>query len=151
MVEEFLINNLPSVLFYSWLILGTVFLFVELAMPGFLGFVSCSLGCFVAAIAAYAAVSAFWQCWVALGVAAASFMALWMFVASKQNRSLYQTNVHSLIGQEAIVLEMITKDAPGRIKVRGEEWVAITHGSSILEPTKKVRIKAVDGNMLIVG
>lgn len=150
MVEEFLINNLFAVLFYSWLIVGTIFLFVELALPGFLGFVSCSLGCFAAAAAAYVEISVYWQCWLALGVAAASFALLWMVVSSKKPSALYRTNVHSLIGQEATVLEPISLGVSGRIKIRGEEWGAVTHGSRKLEPTETVRIKAIDGNMLIV-
>ncbi len=151
MIEYVLINNFSSMLFYTWLLSGTLFLFIELAMPGFLGFVSCSFGCFAAALGAHWGVSPFWQCWIALSIAVLSFLFLCVLVRTKKNTSLYQTNAHSLIGQEAVVTETITKDRPGRVKIRGEEWVAITHASSILEPTQKVRIKALDGNMLIVG
>ena len=151
MIEYVLFNNFAATLFYAWLIIGTLFLFIELAMPGFLGFVSCSFGCFAAAMAAHYSVSAFWQCWIALAVASLSFLFLWGVVQGKKNTSLYQTNAHSLIGQEAIVTEEVSKNRPGRVKIKGEEWVAITHGSSILEPTQTVRIKALDGNMLIVG
>lgn len=151
MIEYVLFNNLASTLFYTWLIVGTLFLFIELAMPGFLGFVSCSFGCFAAAFAAHYDVGPFWQCWIALGVAGLSFLCLWLIIETKKNSSLYLTNAHSLIGQEAIVTETITRSRTGRVKIKGEEWVAITHSSSIMEPTQTVRIKALDGNMLIVG
>ncbi len=151
MLENALLANLTAVLFYAWLIIGTLFLFIELAMPGFLGFVSCSFGCFAAAFATHYQVSPFWQCWIALGIAGISFLILWGIVESKKSTSLYKTNAYSLIGQDAIVTEEVSKSRAGRVKIKGEEWVAITHGSSILEPTQKVRIKALDGNMLIVG
>ena len=151
MIEYILFTNLSATLFYTWLIVGTLFLFIELAMPGFLGFVSCSFGCFAAAFGAHCGIHPFWQCWIALAIAALSFLFLWAVVRTKKNTSLYLTNAHSLIGQEAVVTEEIAKNRAGRVKIRGEEWVAITHGSSILEPTQTVRIKALDGNMLIVG
>ena len=68
MFEINLPEHLPNVIFYSWLLAGTLFLFVELAMPGFLGFVSCSFGCLAAAAASYYDISLLWQCWIAIAV-----------------------------------------------------------------------------------
>lgn len=59
-----------------------------------------------------------------------------------------KTNVDSVIGQEGEVTIEITDNTVGRVKLRSQEWSAIS-----IEPIKvgeKIRVLDVEGNKLIV-
>lgn len=59
-----------------------------------------------------------------------------------------KTNVDSIIGQEGIVTTPIALNGVGRIKLRTQEWSAVS--SEELEEGVKVRVLDVEGNKLIV-
>ena len=59
-----------------------------------------------------------------------------------------KTNVDSVIGQEGVVTTPIPSNGIGRIKLRSQEWSAIS--SEVLEEGDKIRVLDVDGNKLIV-
>ncbi|NDD55839.1 hypothetical protein EBZ39_18565 [bacterium] len=96
-----MLEHISTALCYGWLVIGILFLVVELHMPGFLGFVSCALGCGAAAAGAYFQIALFWQCWIAVGAAGLSFAALWLIFAKPARHEAYRSNVHGLIGKQA--------------------------------------------------
>jgi membrane-bound ClpP family serine protease len=60
------------------------------------------------------------------------------------------TNVEALIGQEALVMEMIEgKSKRGLVKIGGETWSAISEEGRI-EQDEVVRVKGVEGNKVLV-
>ena len=59
-----------------------------------------------------------------------------------------KTNVDSVIGQEGIVTTPIVVNSVGRIKLRSQEWSAISDED--VELGQKVRVLDVEGNKLIV-
>lgn len=62
-----------------------------------------------------------------------------------------QTNVEALIGKKGIVIEdIIPHQKVGRIKIEGEDWMAISVDQEITEGTL-VKILGVDGAKLIVS
>ena len=61
-----------------------------------------------------------------------------------------ETNVFALIGKEAIVTSTIIKDGSGVLKIRGDEWTALSENNSTIEAGNKVIILKIDGNKLIV-
>ena len=67
------------------------------------------------------------------------------------NQEREKTNVDSLIGQNAVVLEEInTIKATGRVEVNGMEWSAKTEHTEIIEVNTVVSIKGIQGVKLIV-
>ena len=60
------------------------------------------------------------------------------------------TNVEALIGQEALVMQMIEgKSKPGLVKIGGETWSAISEEGR-LDQDDVVRVKGVVGNKVLV-
>lgn len=59
-----------------------------------------------------------------------------------------KTNVDSVIGQEGTVTTLIPSNGVGRIKLRTQEWSAVSDES--VEVGQKVRVLDVEGNKLIV-
>jgi len=69
----------------------------------------------------------------------------------KPKAGLVETNVYALIGREAIVVEEINSSKNiGRVKIRGEEWGALSQDSSIIPIGSKVNVHEVSGNKVIV-
>ncbi|MBX5438814.1 MAG: NfeD family protein [Thermoflavifilum sp.] len=64
---------------------------------------------------------------------------------------LVETNVYALIGMVCRVIEDIDPDAhTGRVKVRGEEWGAMSHNAQKIPAGSKVKVLNISGNKLIV-
>jgi len=59
-----------------------------------------------------------------------------------------KTNVDSVIGQEGTVIGEITPNTIGRVKLRSQEWSAISKES--IKVDEKVRVLDVEGVKLIV-
>jgi membrane protein implicated in regulation of membrane protease activity len=60
------------------------------------------------------------------------------------------TNVEALIGQEALVMQIIEgKSKPGLVKIGGETWSAISEEGRI-DQDEVVRVKGVVGNKVLV-
>lgn len=60
------------------------------------------------------------------------------------------SNAEALIGREGIIIEPITAEKPGYVKVDGDEWRAVSaNGESIVKGTV-VRIKAMDSIIVTV-
>jgi membrane protein implicated in regulation of membrane protease activity len=62
-----------------------------------------------------------------------------------------RTNVDALIGKSGFVTESIDHlHGSGRVKIGGELWRAITQNDSPVEIGRKVTVREVEGNKLIV-
>lgn len=59
-----------------------------------------------------------------------------------------KTNVDSIIGQEGFVISRITENTVGRVKLRAQEWSAISDED--IEVDEKIRVLDVEGVKLIV-
>jgi membrane protein implicated in regulation of membrane protease activity len=59
-----------------------------------------------------------------------------------------KTNVDSIIGQEGFVISKITENTVGRVKLRAQEWSAISDED--IEVDEKIRVLDVEGVKLIV-
>lgn len=68
------------------------------------------------------------------------------------NQRREKTNVDSLIGQKAVVLEQIDPlRSVGRVEINGMEWSARTEDMGIvIEPGEIVEVQAVQGVKLVV-
>ncbi|MCR5502970.1 MAG: NfeD family protein [Lachnospiraceae bacterium] len=135
-----------------WIVLLVVLLGVELATMG-LTTIWFAGGALVAAIAS--ALGA--PVWLSAGLFVVVSAVLLFFtrpVAMKHfNNRLTRTNVDSVIGTHAIVIEEINNlKGEGRVKVDGKEWSARSADESAVIPKDAVvEVKEVSGVKLIVG
>ena len=83
-------------------------------------------------------------------VSAGSLLACRPLVAKLQQRRADPTNGDRNIGRTATVLEPITPDRPGRVRLDGVDWAARVHGSVSLQPGQLCRVFDIQSTVLIV-
>ncbi len=137
---------------HFWLIAGFILLILEVFTPAFVMAIF-GLACFITAPFAGYGCSLTIQL-IVFGVACAilafSIRPL-VLKGLERNSSQYSTNVDALVGQTGCVIETIQPSArAGRVKIGGEDWRAVTDDESNLEVGRKVRIKGIDGNKVVV-
>lgn len=64
------------------------------------------------------------------------------------NKNVTKTNIDMIIGKIGIVTKEINELSPGRVKVSGKEWMAISN--SHIDEGKKVRVLKIEGAKIIV-
>lgn len=61
-------------------------------------------------------------------------------------------NVGGLVGKQALVTKEIQRDSlKGRVRIEGEDWIAITEEEEIFSSESHVIVKGISGTKLIVG
>jgi len=68
----------------------------------------------------------------------------------KVNKDVKLSNIDAMIGKKAIVLETVTNDNYGLVKVDGEVWSAKLYSNKIVYKGDIVIIKGVEGVKLLV-
>jgi membrane protein implicated in regulation of membrane protease activity len=135
---------------YLWLSAALVLLLLELGSPGLFFFLSFAVGCALAALGAFIGVSFIFQCLACIIASVVTLLTLrYYFAGHQQHKS--KTNTDALVGHIALVTEPIGVHEPGRVKVRGEEWVAICVTSSGLQRNTLVKVVRIEGNKLVVS
>ena len=71
-------------------------------------------------------------------------------VARYLKRNESKTNVDSLLGEIATVTKDILPDDRGEVKIKGQDWLAISADNKQIESGKKVSVLAIEGAKLIV-
>lgn len=133
-----------------WLVLFVVLLVVEIATMG-LTTVWFAGGALIAFFAAYIHWGIGLQIVLFLAVSILLLVLTRPIAVKYFNQEREKTNVDSLIGQNAVVLEEInTIKATGRVEVNGMEWSAKTEHTEIIEVNTVVSIKGIQGVKLIV-
>ena len=133
-----------------WLVLFVVLLVVEIATMG-LTTIWFAGGALIAFIAAYIHLGIGLQIVLFLAVSILLLVLTRPIAVKYFNQEREKTNVDSLIGQNAVVLEEInTIKATGRVEVNGMEWSAKTEHTEIIEVNTIVSIKGIQGVKLIV-
>ena len=126
---------------FFWLITGAVLLLAEIAVPGFILFFF-GVGALLILITVKIIsplTEIFWLqllIWIAYSVVLLFFLRN-RFSGTFKGR-IFQTEKESWIGQEALVIDRIKPEAPGRIKFRGTTWTA--HSEASIGKGKTVRI-----------
>ena len=60
------------------------------------------------------------------------------------------TNLMAVVGKKGIVLNKISPYKPGMIKVKGEDWTAVSKTNETIEAGCEVEVVAVEGVKLVV-
>jgi len=137
---------------FFWLIAAVLLVLLELVFSGFV------LLCFGFAAFATSIISLVGD---ALELQILSFIVFTViaFVAirpfflkrMKPKEGFVETNVYALIGAEAKVVEEINPDSGvGRVKIRGEEWGAVSKNSTSIPVGSIVKVIEISGNKVIV-
>lgn len=134
---------------YSWLAVGLFFVLAEIGTPGLFYFLSFAFGSFCGACIAFLGYSIYTQCLSAIVISLISFALLRRYV-SPLGKTKHKTNIDALVNQKALVIQTINPNDVGRIKIKGEEWPAITTLNTSFAPHSLVTIIGVQGNKLIV-
>lgn len=144
-----------------WMLVALLLILVEIFTPGF-AFACFSIGClFSCILSAFSHDALNWQIAIFIVTSLLSFIfvrpfALKILSKRAERKGNYQSNMESLIGREAIVIEKIPAEDVGRVKVDGDTWQAvIARGENddmrrdILEG-EKVEIVSYDSIILTV-
>ncbi|MCB1229653.1 MAG: NfeD family protein [Verrucomicrobiae bacterium] len=135
-----------------WLITAVILFILEIFFSDFL-LATLGAACLAAAVTAGMGASFAWQLgtFVAASIAALALlrpaMKRWMYRTSDPAK----TNHHAMIGQRGTVTDAVgDTDNPGRVKIGGEEWRAVSESTEALEPGTRVEIVAIDSATVIV-
>lgn len=137
---------------HIWLILGIIFIIIEIFDPAFF-FLSLGSGAIITGLLALLPFVERHLWLQILLFAIISFIAF-LFMRRFGKRVLVnpgpETNVFALKGKIAYVTEAIPGDGTGRARVGSEEWVAATADHSAIAEGAKVEVLSISGNKLIV-
>jgi membrane protein implicated in regulation of membrane protease activity len=112
-----------------WLILLITFIIVELATYWLTTF-CLAVGCLAALIACLAGANLTWQICLLAVVALVTFVVAGPYFrrryAKGADKAKKLSNMDALIGRKATVVQDISKDHPGRVKIDGDNWLAVS-------------------------
>ena len=137
---------------HIWVIIALIFVIVEIFTTGFA--VMCiSVGCLFGAVASSMDFELKWQLLAFAVGTALAFLTIRPIVCKLLYRKTKEvkTNVDALIGRRALVTERIDGELhPGRVKVDGDDWKAISSETTPLEVGEPVEIIAINSVILTV-
>lgn len=137
---------------HVWIILGIIFVIIEIFDPVFF-FIALGIGAIGTGLLSFLG---FVENNIPLQVI---LFALLSFIAFLFTRKIGkkilrnaggETNVFALKGKVGFVTAAIPAEGKGRVKVGGEEWVAVAQNNEAIELDAKVNIIDVEGNKLVV-
>ena len=137
---------------HIWVIVALVFVIVEIFTSGFA--VMCiSFGCLFGAAASALDWDVKWQLLAFAVGTVLAFLTVRPLVYKffyKKSREV-KTNADALVGRRAIVTERIEGELhPGRVKVDGDDWKAVSLDSAPIEVGEAVEITAINSVILTV-
>ena len=136
---------------YIWLILGGIFLVIELITLG-LTTIWFACGSVVAFFLNIAGLGVVWQVLAFIVVSVVMLLMLRAYAVQKFNMKVQPTNIDSLIGKQGIVVEDIHNlEETGAVKLDGKIWTARTEkADETLKTGEVVSVLRIEGVKLIV-
>jgi membrane protein implicated in regulation of membrane protease activity len=136
-----------------WLLVGIIFLIVEIFTPGF--FIAC-LGLAAMVVSVFLlfipGMMFIWQIVIFLIISIIIFITIRPFALKHlYKRSDQQnTNADGLIGKKGKIISKVDSANPGYMKIYGDEFMAISESGETLEVGDDVEIVRIEGNKVIV-
>jgi len=138
---------------YYWILLGVVFIVLEIFTPGFFLFLT-GIAAIVTGGLSYLFPTVIWLQWaffVVLTVLALVFLR-GVLLNKVQPTESKNSNVDGLIGKKALVIRTIEPESlKGQVRIEGEIWLAQTTDGSVISEQEEVVVQGVSGTKLIVG
>ena len=133
---------------YIWLILFLVFLGLEIVTTGVFFFLCFSTGALFAMLVSLLGASFQTEMIVFCAVSLGSILLIRPIFKRYFAKQKTETNVDSLIGKKATVIEKIKLTSMGKVKIEGEVWLAVSNED--INAGEDVVIESVDGTKLVV-
>ena len=133
---------------YIWLILFLVFLGLEIMTTGVFFFLCFSTGALFAMLVSLLGASFQTEMIVFCAVSLGSILLIRPIFKRYFAKQKIETNVDSLIGKKATVIEKIKLTSMGKVKIAGEVWLAVSNED--INAGEDVVIESVDGTKLVV-
>lgn len=133
---------------YVWLILFLVFLGLEIMTTGVFFFLCFSTGALFAMLFSLLGASFQVELIIFCAVSLASILLIRPLFKKYVAKQKTETNVDSLIGTKAIVIEDIKVNDMGKVKTEGEIWLAVSKEN--IAKGETVIIESIDGTKLVV-
>ncbi len=138
--------------YLMWFIFATILIIAEIFTAGF--FVACiGIAAIFSGIIAWIFPHNYILQWVVFILG--NFI-MFVYIRRMVIKYLYKTekevktNIYGIIGKEGMVIEKISPENPGYVKIYGDRWRAITSDDAIIEKGEKVKIIKVEGNTVTV-
>ncbi|HEY9886412.1 MAG TPA: NfeD family protein [Vampirovibrionales bacterium] len=135
----------------SWFAAALICLIVEIILPSFL-FGAFSIGAMVTTIVAFFVKDVY-----VLGIVfAASSLLTFVFLRPAYLKMLeakkdeQKFGYQSLLGKTGMVIESIGVEEPGRLKIDGDEWRALSNGSETVNKGDLAKVVKLEGNTVWV-
>lgn len=131
-----------------WIAIGVICMIIEIFTPGFL-FLSFGLGAIITGLVTLTHLPFWAQLIIYIVITFILFLNL-RKLSSKLTKETIPTNVDALMGKKGFVTEQIPEAGKGYVKIGGETWSAISHDEAMIEVNRKIVVKNIDGNKLVV-
>ena len=128
-----------------WVIACILFILLELMTPTALICIWFAAGSLAAFVVAFLHM----HLWVQI-VLLASMLVIRPMSTRYLRGNIVRTNADRLIGENAVVIEAITKERWGVVKVNGAKWSAVEIDGKQVEVNEEVKIIAIEGAKLLV-
>ena len=136
-------------LYIWWMVAFLAFLAIEIITPGTFFFLCFSVGALFATTAILLGTSLFTSIIIFCIFSLLSIFSIRpLLVKYFKSKKLEKTNVDSLIGSTAQVIENISAATAGKVKIAGEIWLAVSNET--IEAGSTVKINSIDGTKLVV-
>ena len=132
---------------WLWIVIGIILLGAEMLIPGGLFMLFFGIGAIiVGTLVACGLAQAEWMQWGLFSIASiAMLLLLRQRLLQKLARTAGQLEVDSLVGQVAIVTEVIAPAATGKAELRGSAWNAHNASKSIMQKGQRCKVQRVEG------
>lgn len=137
---------------FLWISVAIMFLLAEVGHPGLFFFLPFSCGAATTALVSVWTESIIWQGITFLVVTGLAFVVIhyWLQLRKTVYEKHHKTNIDALIGQQAIVTQMIAPNGTGYVKISGEIWLARSLDNQLIESNTHVKVVATRGAHVIV-
>jgi len=142
----FLLNNLPFV----WLGLAVILVIIESLTMG-LTTIWFALGALISMLLAFFHIPLVWQVLIFLVISGVLLIFTRPVAIKKFKIGSVKTNSEALIGMTGVVLQKITPDDKGKVKVKNQIWTASSSSDKTLEEGTHVKIDDIRGVTVYVS
>jgi inner membrane protein len=139
-------------LWWIWILLGFLLLLVELLTPGGLYLLFFGVAAIVVGmLAGLTLAGPQWMQWLLFSCLSIVTLSLFRRPLLKRLRpATMGSEVDSLVGETAVVLEEMAAGAIGKVELRGSAWSAQNVSEFPMASGQRCKVERVDGLMLLV-
>ena len=142
----FILNNLPFV----WLGLAVILIIIESLTMG-LTTVWFALGALVSMLLAFFRIPIPWQILIFLVISLILLIFTRPVAVKKLKIGQERTNSDALVGKEGTVVQEITLDEKGKVKVKGQIWTAASSDDRPVALGSRIRVEEIRGVTMLVS